>query len=307
MTFSDLRQLASRLISRLLSRLLTIAILILYGVPTSTYAVDDDLLAHRLYQQGDYAQAAEIFTDPAWKGVALYRSSQWWRAAEAFVRANDAQSAFNLGNCYVKLGYYALALDAYQRALSIDPDLVDAKVNSDIMRALLKKNDDKNSEQGGRQSSGDEIESIENDDEREAGAGKGGQDSDSTGESAPGGSSNTGDESGNAADKAEAGDGSAASERDSTREGQDGSGAVNGQEANRDNRSQPSGGSESDQVSDASQAAGLRAELESEQATEQWLNRIQHDPQRYLAKRIKLEERRRRAVGQSAPEGGSAW
>ena len=175
------------------------------------------------------------------------------------------------------------------------------------MRALLKKNDDENSEQGGRQSSGDEIESIENDDEREAGAGEGGQDSEATGESAPGGSSNTGDESGNATDKAEAGDGSTASERDSTREGQDGSGAVNGQEANRDNQSQPSGGSESDQVSDASQAAGLRAVLESEQATEQWLNRIQHDPQRYLAKRIKLEERRRRAVGQSAPEGGSAW
>ena len=281
--------------------------LLLLCMTTSSYAVDDDLLAHRLYSQGDYARAAEIFNDPAWKGVALYRSSQWWRAAEAFVRANDAQSAFNLGNCYVKLGYYALALDAYQRALSIDPDLNDAAVNRDIMRALLEEADDKNSEQGGRQSSGDEIDSIEKDIEREAGAGEGGQDSDSTGESAPGGSSNTGDESGSAADKAEAGDGSEASERDSRREGQDGSGAVNGQETKRDNVSQPSGGSESDKPSDASQAAGLRADLESEQATEQWLNRIQHDPQRYLSKRIKLEERRRRALGQSAPEGGSAW
>jgi len=139
------------------------------------FAVDDDLLAYRLYQQGDFAQAAEIFTDPSWKGVALYRSSQWWRAAEAFVRANDAQSAFNLGNCYVKLGYYALALDAYQRALSIDPELEDASINADIVRELLMDEENENSEQGGRQPSGDEIEQLDNDDEREAGAGQGGQ------------------------------------------------------------------------------------------------------------------------------------
>jgi len=270
-------------------------------------AVDNDLLAHRLYSQGDYARAAEIFVDPAWKGVALYRSSQWWRAAEAFVRADDAQSAFNLGNCYVKLGYYALALDAYQRALSIDPELDDAAVNADIMRQLLAE-DDEDSKQGGRQPSGDEIDQLQNDVEREAGAGEGGEDSESAGKSSPGGSNDTGDDSANAADKAEAGDGSEASERElKDQPGESGSGAVNGQEAERDITNQPSGGSESDQPSDASQAAGLRTTLEGEQATEQWLNRIQHDPQRFLATRIQLEERRRRAAGQSAPEGGSAW
>ncbi len=274
---------------------------------TPVDAVDDDLLGHRLYEQGDYARAAEIFTDPAWKGVALYRSSQWWRAAEAFVRANDAQSAFNLGNCYVKLGYYALALDAYQRALSIDPDLEDAAVNGDIMRALLRAEENEQSEQGGRQPSGDEIESLEDDSERDAGAGEGGQDNETGGASAPGGSSDTGRDSSSAADNAEAGDGGEVSERESNKNGQNGSGAVNGVELQRENKSQPSGGSESDRASDASQAAGLRAELERDQATEQWLNRINHDPQRYLTRRIKLEDRRRRAAGQSAPEGGSAW
>jgi len=101
--------------------------------------------------------------------------------------------------------------------------------------------------------------------------------------------------------------GKEASERESNKKGEDGTGAVSGQKSETDDLSQPSGGSESDERSDASQAAGIRAELESEQATEQWLNRIQHNPQRYLAKRIKLEERRRLAAGQSAPQGGSSW
>ena len=47
---------------------------------------DDNAVAYRLFEQKRYAEAAELFTDPAWKGVAMYRSDQYWRAAEAFVR-----------------------------------------------------------------------------------------------------------------------------------------------------------------------------------------------------------------------------
>ena len=70
---------------------------VLLSTAFSQSHANDNILAHRLFEEGNYVQAGEIFTDPAWKGVALYRSSQWWRAAEAFVRANDAVSAYNLG------------------------------------------------------------------------------------------------------------------------------------------------------------------------------------------------------------------
>ncbi len=288
--------------------LISLLLLVVFTVPQAT-AVDNNLIAHKLYTEGKYARAAEIFTDPAWKGAALYRSSQWWRAAEAFVRADDAQSAFNLGNSYVKLGYYALALDAYQRALSIDSELEHAKVNADIVRQILALNDDE-SEPGGRQPSGDEIERLENEDaedERQSGSGDGGEESDPTGNSAPERSNESGDASSLSGDKAETGAGGEVSDRKIKREGENGTGAVNGQEIEREEKSQPSGGSESDKPTDASQAAGLRAELENAQATERWLNRIEHDAQRYLAKRIEMEQRRRRAAGQSAPEGGNSW
>lgn len=272
-------------------------------------AVDDNLLAHKLYSEANYARAAEIFTDPAWKGVALYKSSQWWRAAEAFVRADDAQSAFNLGNAYVKLGYYALALDAYQRALSLDADLEDAAVNADIMRQILA-SENEDSEQGGRQPSGEEIDRLETEDEnkeQEEGAGDGDEDSEPSGNASEERSDDTGSESGLSGDKAETGSGGETSEQEVQSNGESAAGAVDGKEIEQEDKSQPSGGAESNEPTDASQAAGLRAELETEQATERWLNRIQHDAQRYLAKRIQLEQRRRRAAGQSAPDGGSSW
>lgn len=274
---------------------------------TSSQA-DDNVLAHRLFSQGKYAQAGEIFTDPAWKGVALYRSSQWWRAAEAFVRANDAVSAYNLGNCYVKLGYYALALDAYLQALSIDPSLDDASHNADVMRQLLASEDDKQ-QRGGRDPEGDEIEKLDTDAKPdEQGEGQGGNEQSDIKETPTGGSDDPGNQMMGPQSDAQSGQGGDASQQQRPNdENQDGGGAVQGETSDTSIANRPSGGSETDTPADESQAAGLRASLEAEQATAQWLNRISHDSQLYLQRRIKLELKRRRAAGQSAPDGGSSW
>ncbi len=277
---------------------------------SGAHASDDNLLAHRLYQQGDYVQAGEIFTDPAWKGLALYRSSQWWRAAEAFIRANDALSAFNLGNCYVQLGYYALALEAYQRALSLDPELEDAEHNADIMRALLSAEDEEN-ERGGRSPGGDEIEQLESENTPEDGgtSSEGEQDTEK-GETAPGKPDNKDMQAGQTDQQAQPGKGAAPSDDEQGTDQPEGEGsdAINGNPAEQQEQNgRPSGGSDNDQPSEDTAAAGVRTELETEQATTQWLNRIQHDPQLFLQRRLKLEQRRRRAAGQAPPQGGSTW
>lgn len=268
----------------------------------------DNLLAHRLFQSGDYVRAAEIFTDPAWKGAALYRSDQWWRAAEAFIRANDAVSAYNLGNCYVKLGYFELALDAYLRALSMDANLQDAAFNAELMRQLLASNAEQK-QQGGRQPSGEEIDRLESDDgSHERGSGQGGEEQSDTGDSAPSEQSGqAGQQSQAPDDHAQAGEGSQASRQTSPGAEANGSGALSGEASDDQPDSQPSGGSETDTPAEASQAAGQRTQLETEQATLQWLNRINHDANAFLQQRIKLELRRRQASGQTAPEGGSSW
>jgi len=271
------------------------------------WSVDENVLAHRLYAEGRYADAAEIFSDPAWKGIALYRSEQWWRAAEAFVRSDDPLSAYNLGNSYVQLGYHALALDAYLRALAADPTLDDAQHNADLMRQVLAA-EDENNQRGGQRDAEDEIDRLgtQNEDEppggggggdrdSEAGAGDEGERGEATKQASP--SDVPMDETG--------GDGEKTPPADDEQDGA--GGAVRGAPAEPNEASRASGSSESDTAGDRTDATGARAALESAQATEQWLNRIRHDPARFLDKRIRLEIARRRAAGQAAPAGGDGW
>ena len=69
----------------------------------------------------------------------------------------------------------------------------------------------------------------------------------------------------------------------------------------------PASGAESNDESVDSESAGIRNDLEATQATEQWLNQIQHNPERFLRARIRLEQQRRLAAGVTAPAGGSEW
>jgi len=284
-----------------------VQVLLLLCTPV-LHASDDNILAHELYSQGKYAKAAEIFTDPAWKGVALYRSEQWWRAAEAFVRANDAVSQFNLGNCYVQLGYYELALEAYMRALSIDSEFNDAKYNAELMRQLLAKQSEEDSGQQALQSRQKEIDSVKSESDEQSGNAGGGEEQSTPGDNKTGTeqeSSTVMKSSADAQDESEGGNRSDQTTEQQT--GEPGADNVQGITDNSEAQERPSGGSETESATAESQAAGLRAKIEHEQATEQWLNQINHDPNRFLQSRILLESERRQAAGQSAPAGGSAW
>lgn len=57
--------------------------------------------------------ATGFFSDPAWRGVALYRAGDAEGAAEAFAQAG---AQLNLGNAHVRAGRYAAALEAYDIA-----------------------------------------------------------------------------------------------------------------------------------------------------------------------------------------------
>jgi len=269
---------------------------------------DDNLIAHRLFQQEDYAEAAEIYTDPAWKGIALYHSSQWWRAAEAFVRADDHKSMHNLGNTYVKMGYYALALEAYQMALSKQPDFEDSIVNAELMRQLLSLEKDENGETA-MQRKGEEIDRVESEGNEQPG-GSSEEDNDKPQERQDNGEDREGDtDNRSPAPEAKAPGDSSEAGSDKTLE-DDGSpegGASKGTESDSTEEKNASTGAEGKDTASDAQAASLRANLESKQASEQWLNQINHDAKKYLQKKIELEMARRKASGESAPDGGSSW
>ena len=274
---------------------------------TASHA-DDNLIAHRLFQQDNFAEAAEIYTDPSWKGVALYRSAQWWRAAEAFIRADDAASLHNLGNTYVQMSYYALALEAYQQALVKQPDFEDARFNADLMRKLLSLEKDQQG-QSALERKGDEIDRVESDGDEQPG-GSSDEESDDPQDREDSGNDREGDtdDRGPAPEAVAAGDSGEAGSDDTLEDnGVPDGGTTKGTESESQTENNPSTGAEgSDSTADA-QAASMRASLEAVQANEQWLNQINHDARQFLSKRIELELARRQAAGESAPEGGSPW
>lgn len=285
---------------------LALALVLLAGSPAQA---SDDYLAHQLFREGRHAEAAEIFTDPAWKGAALYRSEQWWRAAEAFVRASDPASLYNLGNTYARMSYFALALESYQAALSLRPDFEDARHNAAIMREMLKRQDDDKGQAAltPRQKAIDRV-----DEEQEDETGREPETRDEKGEKGERqeGQDRQGDtDSRQAAPEAvaEGDSGQAGDNRRPPEDEGEGGGSVKGARGDDDPASRPSGGSESAEETDMSDAAGARAELERSQATEQWLNAIVDDPARYLKTRIALELRRRKAAGNAPDEGQSPW
>lgn len=269
---------------------------------------NDNVIAHELFRQMRYAEAAEIFTDPAWKGVALYRSSQWWRAAEAFVRADDADSLFNLGNCYVQLGYYELALDAYLAATEKRTGFTDAEFNADLMRELLSL-DSEGESKGLLKPETEEIEQFESDDDQTS-LGKEGEEASNDTPDKKEGDDRAGDTD-NRGPSPDATAGGDSNERGSDKtpgqQATDAGGNVKGTESEPTQDQSPASASEGRNEPSSDITVGMRTQLESEQATVQWLNQIKNDPGKFLKAQIELETRRRQAAGQSPPAGGSQW
>ena len=281
--------------------------LLLASVTQSAQA-DDNLIAQKLFEQQRYAEAAEIYTNPAWKGIALYKSSQWWRAAEAFIRADDAASFHNLGNTYVELGYYELALEAYLMATAKQPDFDDALFNAELMRKLLAADQDGRG-QSELQRRGKELDRVESDGNEQPG-GNSDEEGEESNEKKDSGSDREGATDSNAPnpESVAAGDSGAAGSDDTLRDnGAPEGGATQGSEAESKSDQYASTGAQGKDIALDARAASQRSKLEAEQANEQWLNQIQNDPLKFLQSKIALEIARRRQAGESAPQGGSPW
>lgn len=296
------------IVSRTLRIYLAALLTALYLISGKNSLANDNLIAHRLFEQGSYAEAAEIYTDPSWKGIAMYRSAQWWRAAEAFIRADDAVSLFNLGNTYVQMSYYALALEAYQQALIKQPDFEDASFNADLMRKLLSIENDERG-QSALERKGEEIDRVESDGNEQPG-GSSDEKTDEPQDREDSGNDREGDtdDRGPAPEAIAAGDsGEAGSDDTMEDDGSPEGGSNKGTESDTQVENNASTGAEGKESTSDAQAASMRATLEGTQADEQWLNQIDHDAKKYLQKRIELEIARRHAAGENAPEGGSLW
>jgi Ca-activated chloride channel family protein len=88
-----------------------------------------DQQAAAALQQGDAKKAQQLARDPALRGAAAYRAGDYASAGNDLRPLPGVDAQYNLGNALAKQGNYQGALDAYDRALKVDPKNADALAN----------------------------------------------------------------------------------------------------------------------------------------------------------------------------------
>ncbi|MGN6459639.1 MAG: VWA domain-containing protein, partial [Pseudolabrys sp.] len=99
------------------------------------------------FDRGDYAQAARLFSDPMWRGIAAYRAYDFLTAAEAFRKIDTVEGWFALGNAEAQNHAWEKSMAAYDEVLKAQPDNAAAKINRAIVVAALKAREDKRRKQ----------------------------------------------------------------------------------------------------------------------------------------------------------------
>ena len=89
------------------------------------------------FNAGDADQAAELFQDESWKAAAYYRAGEYDKSNALLDQPSNATDYYNKGNVLARLGNYPDAIEAYDRALSMDPDNEDARFNRELVKKAL--------------------------------------------------------------------------------------------------------------------------------------------------------------------------
>jgi len=239
--------------------------------PVHAFSWDDlwltkDQQGQRQLAEGNAAAAAELFEDPAWRGVANYLAGEYAGSANGFASQTDSENLYNLGNALARLGNLETAISAYEQVLEASPGHEDALYNRDLLKELL---DQQQSGEGQNQDSSQ----------------SGGEGQQSEGE---GDQSQAGDE-GEAGDSSEGGD----SNRSEDEMNQDDLEAIR-EELERAAReaAQKQGEAQEQPGETPAEAMARRRAQEQQQAMEQWLRRIPNDPGGLLRRKFRYQYQR---------------
>ncbi|MBU3016442.1 VWA domain-containing protein [Paraglaciecola agarilytica] len=113
------------------------------------------------FQAENYNAAAEHFEDPMWRGAAAYKAQDYDAALAAFEHAKGAQARYNEGNTLAQLGKLDEAIEAYDKALEIDPAHEDAKANKALLEQQ-KEQQEQQQQDNSDQQQGDDSQQNDN-------------------------------------------------------------------------------------------------------------------------------------------------
>ena len=115
-------------------------------------------IGYRYYIAEDYINASKSFENISFRGASLYRAGEFEKAKSIYILRSDRDSRYNLGNSYLMMGRYEEAIKAYDIALQIDPNFIEATENRALAKARKELLDIANDgEQGVGELGADEI------------------------------------------------------------------------------------------------------------------------------------------------------
>jgi Ca-activated chloride channel family protein len=271
-----------------------------------------DQQASAALEAGDAQRAAEQFEDPAWRGAAHYRAGDFAAAAQAFSAAPAAngESDYNRGNALARAGQLQQALEAYDRALQLNPGLDDARFNRELVERLLKQQ--QTSQEGNPSQDGSQPEqNRQTSDAQSDGESQQGNDQRSSSASStdPRSEHNEDHSAAPSDDDDSAGDnesntGSASAaddEPDQPSTDEDDSAQPNA--AATPGKAQTENGGERTDGADADELQQQREQAR----TEQWLRQIPDDPGGLLQRKFLYEQRLRERDGKTRAPDQPAW
>ncbi len=124
--------------------LFCLPLLLLQPQPASAFEFEDlwlrrDQQGQRLLEAEQPAKAAERFADRRWQAMALYEAGDYAGAAERFAEGNTAADHYNRGNALARDEALEAAIEAYEQALELQPDLQAAQRNKALVEELLRR------------------------------------------------------------------------------------------------------------------------------------------------------------------------
>jgi len=284
-----------------------------------------DQQARRALDAGDAARAQTLARDPQLRASAAYRADDFAAAAQDFARGDGADAAYNDGNALAKQGQFEQALAAYDKALREQPDMADALANRKAVEDWLKQQQDQKQQQ--KQQQGQNSQDHQGDDQKQNSAPGAGDPQDQDSDRSRNNDARTGQD----ARQEGAGQGSQQSpgsqEADSRQARPNDSSPQQAKEGDKSERTQSA---EADRQAQQRYSESVDRALaredekpgeekstvrlgaagpdkspnESQQAVQQWLQRVPDDPGGLLRRKFQLEYQRRQHGGSLPGEDG---
>ncbi|MFT5426132.1 MAG: Ca-activated chloride channel family protein [Gammaproteobacteria bacterium] len=267
---------------------IAVIIVLLLPMPESAYAFDwqdlwlrSDQQAARDLEKGDFAGAAEKFSDTAWKAAAQYQASDFSAAIETLSTESldsieDADNLYNKGNALARAGKYEEAISAYNQSLELMPVNEDAEYNRDLIEKELEQQQKQEQQEQGKQDQKDKKDQDDSQSEQKQ---------------------NKKDQQGEQQDQEQQDSDQNQDEQEQdqqSQEQQDQNTEKNEQENEQEQQKQQEQQTEESQEQSEQTAAESKLDEES-QATEQWLRRIPDDPAGLLRRKFRYQYQQRDA------------